>query len=223
VGPGITRKTDTAPQVQRKPVSTTSELIPVDAARPPATSADGGGLAFTTLPATRRPDPALMTYYVLGSILLGPFFLFYLIPSYFKYRSLRYTVEEEGISMRWGVLFRREISLTYSRIQDIHLSSNFLERWLGLAKIQVQTASGSSSAEMTIEGLREFGAVRDFLYGRMRGARDRAAVHTTPAGGGELGGGSMRELAETLNEIAAEVRGIRRALLPPGSEEASSD
>jgi putative membrane protein len=46
--------------------------------------------------------------------------------------------------MRWGILFRREISLTYARIQDIQLSSNLVERWLGLAKIQLQTASGSS-------------------------------------------------------------------------------
>ena len=153
----------------------TSELIPVDAARR-SPSAPPEELAFTTLPATRRPDPALLTYYALGSILLGPFFFVYLLPSYFKYRSLRYTVEDEGITMRWGILFRREISLTYARIQDIHLSSNFLERWLGIAKIQIQTASGSSSAEMTIEGLREYGAVRDFLYGRMRGARDHAAL-----------------------------------------------
>ena len=124
--------------------------------------------------------------------------------------------------MRWGVLFRREISLTYSRIQDIHLSSNFVERWLGLAKIQVQTASGSASAEMTIEGLRDFGGVRDFLYARMRGARDRTGI----AGGDpshELPMDSMRALAETLSEIASEVRGIRRALLPAAREATSDD
>jgi putative membrane protein len=119
--------------------------------------------------------------------------------------------------MQWGVLFRKEISLTYSRIQDIHLSSNFVERWLGLAKIQVQTASGSASAEMTIEGLREFGAVRDFLYGRMRGARDRTAVGDAP-GGAEVTAGSADPLAATLSEIAAEVRGIRLALTAASRE-----
>ncbi len=203
-------------------MSPTSELIPVDAPRPPRPATEADGLAFTTLPATRRPDSSLLTYYVLRSFLLGPFFFAALIPSYFKFRSLRYTVEEEGITMRWGILFRREISLTYARIQDIHLSSNFVERWLGIAKIQVQTASGSSSAEMTIEGLREYGAVRDFLYGRMRGARDHAALGGAHADAA-AGGGSLRELAETLNEIAAEVRGIRRALLPPGTDNEATD
>ena len=65
--------------------------------------------------------------------------------------------------MRWGILFRREVSLTYRRIQDIHLRSGILQRWLGLADILVQTASGSAGAEMTIEGLQEYEQVREFL------------------------------------------------------------
>jgi putative membrane protein len=167
--------------------------------------------SFEVLPTVRRPDPALLTYYGLVSLALGPFFLFALLPSYFKYRSLHYTVEEEGITMRWGILFRREISLTYARIQDIHLSSNFVERWLGLARIQVQTASGSASAEMTIEGLKDFGAVRDFLYARMRGARDRVPGPAAAAGGTALAAAGD-PLSEALREVAAEVRSIRLAL-----------
>jgi len=106
--------------------------------------------------------------------MLGPFFVFALVPLYFRYHTLRYEFDDEGVSMRWGVLFRREIHLTYARIQDIHLTSNVVERWLGLGRVLVQTASGSSKAEMTIEGLREFEAVRDFLYARMRGMREEA-------------------------------------------------
>jgi putative membrane protein len=162
------------------------------------------------LPVTRRPDPALLTYYALSSVLLGPFFFFALIPYYFRYRSIRYVVEDEGVTMRWGVLFRKEISLTYSRIQDIHLSSNVVERWLGLAKIQVQTASGSASAEMTIEGLKEFEAVRDFLYDRMRGARDRSRPEDSTSRVAVEG--EMAELTAAISQIASEVRALRLAL-----------
>ena len=109
-----------------------------------------------------RPDASLMSYYVLASLAAGPFFLFVLIPLYFRYHTMRYRFTDEGVTMRWGVLFRREINLTYARIQDIHLRSNFVERWLGLARVEVQTASGSSGAEMTLEGLLEFEAIRDF-------------------------------------------------------------
>ena len=81
--------------------------------------------------------------------------------------------------MRVGILFRREVNLTYARIQDIHLRSNFIQRWLGLANVQIQTASGSAGAELVIEGFKEFEAIRDFLYTRMRGYQ--AQPHSTVA------------------------------------------
>lgn len=151
-----------------------------------------------------RPDPALFRYYTITSLALGPFFFFALIPMYFRYHTLRYTFDDEGITMRWGILFRREISLTYARIQDIHLVSNVVERWLGLAKIQIQTASGSSSAEMTIEGVKEFELVRDYLYSRMRGIGK-------PSDGASQAG-ATDGLTAALLEIAAETRALREAL-----------
>ena len=104
--------------------------------------------------------------------------------------------------MRWGILIRREVMLNYSRIQDIQLRSNFIERWLGLARIEIQTASGSAGAQMTLEGLLNFVEVRDFLYSRMRGARqhgDAASVAASP-----------ESLAGVLTEVARELRAIRQ-------------
>jgi putative membrane protein len=158
--------------------------------------------------AIERPHPRLWTYYVLSSLLAGPGFPVALLYHYFRYHTMRYRFDEEGVSMSWGVLFRREINLTYARIQDIHLSSNVVERWLGLARIQVQTASGSSGAEMTIEGVREFEALRDFLYSKMRGTKGPAAA----AAGAALEPHAGGDLAAVLREVAAEVRALRLAL-----------
>jgi len=167
---------------------------------------------FPSLPVTRTPDRNLLYYYALCCLLLGPAFIIGLIPAYFRYHTMRYEVDQEGITMRWGVLFRREISLTYTRIQDIHLSSNLVERWLGLAKVQIQTASGSAKAEMTIEGLPDAAAIRDFLYLRMRGARDlgpgrqgHAVIPAPPE--------ASAELVTVFREIAADVRAIREAIV----------
>jgi putative membrane protein len=163
--------------------------------------------------AIERPAPNLFTYYLLSSFVLGPLFFVLLVPLYFRYHTLRYRFDEEGISMRWGILFRREINLTYARIQDIHLRSNFVERWLNLARIEVQTASGSSGAEMTLEGILEFEAIRDYLYARMRGSRDpQGASPRAPAAGIAIDSASMQELAQTLREVATELRGVRQAL-----------
>ncbi len=156
--------------------------------------------------AIERPHASLWTYYILSSFLLGPLFFLALIPLYFRYHTMRYRFDGEGISMRWGILFRREINLTYARIQDIHLVSNVVERWLGLARIQVQTASGSANAELTIEGIREYEMLRDYLYSQMRGIRGNSAgtkEHVIETGD---------ELAATLNLVAAEMRETNRLL-----------
>ena len=170
---------------------------------------------FQSLPISMVPDRKLLTYYVLSSLLLGPLCLFWLVPMYFRYHTLRYEIDEEGITMRWGILFRREVSLTFARIQDIHLTSNFVERWLGLGKIQVQTASGSASAEMTLEGVLAYEALRDFLYERMRGARGGRA---TGAGASRLHGepAEATALTDALHAVAGELRAVRRLIEGPG-------
>lgn len=117
-----------------------------------------------------RPDPVLLPYYFIMSLLTGPFFIIPLLPLFFKYHTLKYSFDESGISMSWGILFRREIYLTYRRIQDIHLSRNIIQRWMGLATVAIQTASGSAKPEMSIEGIMAADELRDHLYSRMRGA-----------------------------------------------------
>jgi uncharacterized membrane protein YdbT with pleckstrin-like domain len=126
-----------------------------------------------------RPDRALWKYYLIRAVLAGPFIVFVLPFLYFRYHTLRYRFDEEGIHMKVGILFRREINLTYARIQDIHLRSGILQRWLGLANVEIQTASGSAGAELVIEGFKEFEMLRDFLYTRMRGYK--GAIATPPA------------------------------------------
>ena len=137
--------------------------------------------------AIRRPHPKLLRYYFLFSLITGPAFPVVFIILFLRYRTLSYRFDDEGVTMSWGAVFKREISLTYSRIQDIHVQSNAVERWFGLSRLLVQTASGSAKAEMKVEGLLELSAVRNFMYSRMRGARTVAptgAVAATAAAPG---------------------------------------
>jgi len=181
--------------------------------------------------AITRPDKALMTYYVLRALAIPPLFPVLGAYLYFRYHTMRYRFTDDGISMSWGILFRREVIVNYARIQDIHLQSNVVERWLGLARILVQTASGSSSAEMTIEGIKEFELLRDFLYARTRGIKDhhgQPVVSPMPLPGSVTSVTSVphssAELAVTLREVASELRAIRTVLekRPPRSSEETS-
>ncbi len=159
-----------------------------------------------------RPHRRLLGYYVMASLVFGPLFPIVFVPRYFRYRTLRYEFGDEGIAMRWGMLFRREVHLTYPRIQDIHLRSNIVERWLGLGRLLIQTASGSSKAEMTIEGVLEFEALRDFIYERMRGARESPAADAAVS----AATADAPSLTAALQSVAEELRGIR-ALLERGA------
>jgi putative membrane protein len=203
-------------------------------------------MSATTLPqeilALERPHRALWTYYVLCALFTGPGVLVALPYLYFRYHTLRYRFDDEGIHMQVGILFREEVNLTYARIQDIHLRSNFIQRWLGLANVQIQTASGSAGAEMVIEGFPQFALIRDFLYTRMRGYQERphgapaqsaqAGIH--PAGAAPAGNAESDEAIRLLRNIRDELKGTREQLavnlavtpakglpLPPGADSLS--
>ncbi len=165
-----------------------------------------------------RPDKALLRYYLVIALLAGPAYPIAILPLIFKYETLKYKFDDTGVSMSWGLLFRREIYLTYRRIQDIHLTRNVLQRWMGLATVSVQTASGGAGPEMSIEGLLAADALRDYLYAQMRGARDGAdaihgeahgaahdvasvGAHSQPPAGGDEALRLLHEIRDSLREI----------------------
>ncbi len=150
-----------------------------------------------------RPDPALLTLYLLRAGLpyaglLGvacitygatlPIIALTFLPMYVRYHTLRYRFDESGVAVSWGYFFRSETYLTYEKIQDIHLSRGLFERWLGIGTVAIQTAAGSSEAEECLVGLRAFEPVRDYLYSRMRtGLRAPTPLAAPHAPAGVLG------------------------------------
>ncbi|MGI6455048.1 MAG: PH domain-containing protein [bacterium] len=155
-----------------------------------------------------RPSSKLAWLYFIRS--LAALFTFPVVfaPLYCKYITLQYKFEKEGVGASWGVLFKRQVFLTYGRIQDIHVSRGLIERWLGLGTVDIQTASGSATAELSIVGLEEFEEIRDFLYAKMRGVREerrhqiQEQMETTTA--------SESEALTLLLEIRDELRALRQ-------------
>ena len=162
--------------------------------------------------AIERPSPKLMTLYILQALASLCLFPIVIVPLYFRYHTLRYKLDAEGVSAKWGILFRREVYVTYRRIQDIHVTRNLFERWLGIGKVEIQTASGSSSAELTLEGMVQYEAVRDHLYSKMRGARGEAQPAASAAAPPFPGAAAGDDVVSLLREIRDEVQAARRAL-----------
>jgi len=161
--------------------------------------------------AIKRPHSSLLTLYLIQALATLFAFPFVFLPLFFRYHTLRYNFDDEGISASWGILFKREIYLTYRRIQDIHVKRNLIERWLGIGKVEIQTASGSSSAELTIEGMEHYAAVRDYLYSRMRGTTVGAGARTAVVAEAVVDA-SDTEAVALLRGIKDDIEGVRRAL-----------
>ena len=149
-----------------------------------------------------RPEKALLTLYFLGSLLSCFMFPIVFVPLFFRYETLRYRFDDQGIFMGHGILFRRQMQLTYSRMQDIHLSQNILERWFGIGTVTIQTAGAGVGSDMSIVGVKDAEAIRDYLYTRMRGARSNQVMTATASSSEQV----LHEIRDALLETAAALK-----------------
>lgn len=161
-----------------------------------------------TLLAITRPHRNLLVQYSIRSLAGLIFAPVVWLPLFFKYHTLRYAIREDGISASWGILFKREVHLAYRRIQDIHVSRSIVERYLGIGTVELQTAAGSASAELALEGMEHFQPIREFLYRRMRG--HEAARTPSPHVAASADGAD--EVVELLRAISADLAATRAAL-----------
>ena len=156
-----------------------------------------------------RPDSSLLTYYFFASLLWGPLFPIIFTIRWIRYVTLRYQIGATRMTASWGKLAHREVSLGYERVQDIHLRRNFIERQLGLARIEIQTASGDAKAEIALEGALEYEEMRAFLLRRVRAIQashsgNRSVEAAVPT--------DERALVAVLHEVADELRAVRALL-----------
>lgn len=169
--------------------------------RPPPQPRDPIALA-QQIHAIERPHPNLLWQFLIFAFLTLPAFPIMAVVLYFRYHTLRYRFDAQGVSVSYGILFRREAFLTYARIQDIHVKRNIIERWLGLGTVEVETAGAGAGPEL-IQGLTEYEAVRDYLYAEMRGAKSHPVKH---AGEGESAGALLVEIRDALRDVRAALK-----------------
>ena len=105
------------------------------------------------------------------------------------------------------------MTLTFANIQELRVQSGPLQKFLGLADLQVRSAGGSSGPHGSgsrhvgrLEGLDDANAIRDLLNDRLRRYKDSGLGehHERPAEGSIV-------LAEAKN-VLSEARALRIAL-----------
>ena len=69
-----------------------------------------------------------------------------------RYGAWRYRLAPDALRLDRGVMFRVETVVPYTRIQHVDTEQGPVERWLGLTRVVVHTASGSGDS-LSIPGL----------------------------------------------------------------------
>ena len=159
-----------------------------------------------------KPDQTLLKYYFTYSLLWLVLFPIIFVAKYIRYRTLRYVFTDKEITMSWGGIQKRSISVSYERVQDIQLSSGPLERQFSLAKVQLQTASGDANAEIVLEGFLNPAELRDQLYERIQLAKTSDQAPLTSPSMQSHKEGSSPEIIEALQQISEELKAIRKTL-----------
>lgn len=65
-----------------------------------------------------------------------------------RYRRWRWQLTERALEMRYGVVVHRHEAVPYFRVQQIDIERGPVDRLLGLATLQVTTASASGSGSL---------------------------------------------------------------------------
>lgn len=83
---------------------------------------------------------------VIISLVLTVEFLLSYIWGRLEFSSIRYGIEKDLINIEVGVLNKKYISISYNKIQNINIKQPLLYRIFGLAIVEIETASNSSSS-----------------------------------------------------------------------------
>ena len=137
----------------------------------------GGGSLFALI----RSDAPAISWIGMGAIVAalgGLLVLATWLGPLWSYRSTSLLVDEAGLEIARGVLWRHQISVPRARIQHTDVTQGPVERRFGLGTLVVYTA-GTEHAAIPIEGLAHEAALalRDALL-----ARD-APIDTAPEAG----------------------------------------
>lgn len=105
-------------------------------------------------------------YVILGSavVLLAALAIIAWLWPGIEYRRVSYRIDEEGLEIRRGVIWRHSITIPLGRVQHADVSQGPVQRMFGVGTLTVHTA-GTQNASINLEGLAYDHAivVRDFI------------------------------------------------------------
>jgi len=93
------------------------------------------------------------------------------IPASFK--ALEYSIDSDGVKMKGGVVWKKHVTVPYSKITNVDITRGPLQRYYNIGTIHIQTAGAAGKqgerAELKLSGIRELDKVREVIIENIRG------------------------------------------------------
>ena len=120
----------------------------------------GGLTAFLLFSEEEIPTLVLVAIIAVPAVLI----LYSFIISKLGFPKKGYLLREKDISYKTGLIFYKQISVTFNRIQHVEVSQGILAKMFGLSSVKIFTAGGSAS-DLSIPGLLTADAqkLKDFI------------------------------------------------------------
>jgi hypothetical protein len=88
------------------------------------------------------------------------------------YQAVEYFIENDSLKMQAGVVWKKNITIPYSKITNIDITSGPMQRKFGVATIHVQTAGyggqQGQKPELKINGIKDPIKIRDIIIENIR-------------------------------------------------------
>ncbi|MBP9946460.1 MAG: PH domain-containing protein [Vicinamibacteria bacterium] len=186
--------------------------------------------------ATRIPPYVMPLFVVLevGGIL---FFIVQMLVTYaivrLEFEQHWYIVTDRSLRIRTGILRLQESTMSFANVQQVEIRQGPLQRFLGLADVQVRSAGGGGdptaqahggAAEVslhvgTFEGVESAVEIRDLILERLRkfreaGLGDPEDVRAHPSAPAHPPAGAQ-DTAQAIATLLKETRALRHVLTRP--------
>jgi uncharacterized protein len=88
------------------------------------------------------------------------------------FRALEYEIDEDGVKMSGGVVWKKYVTVPYSKITNVDITRGPLQRYYKIGTIHVQTAGAAGKqgekAELKLTGIRELEKIRAVIIENIR-------------------------------------------------------
>jgi len=129
------------------------------------------------------------------------------------FRALEYYIDSEGVKMKGGVIWRKYVTVPYSKITNVDVTQGPLQRYCNIGTIHIQTAGAGgqqgAKAELKLTGIRKLEEIRDIIIKNVKSISYLYSNNKKP-GKEIIADGKSPVLESMLEELKAIRKGLEK-------------